>query len=225
VRIATWNCQPGLESQWDAVEGLDADVIAIQEVRPGTKGFVDGHDEWKCEYQEGKFGRGIAVLVRRPYRIRKREPSETFAVSTVIGGSAKFRFVGFWAMTPKAVGYSYHRQATRVIEQLPSDPLPTVVAGDFNASQHPRHLANVKLLRDRGLVSAYHKHRGVAHTDADQEVTAYTGRGGNLGFHIDFVFVPDSWHIRGVEVGTFDGYPGQHRSDHVPVVVTVEDPS
>jgi hypothetical protein len=56
-----------------------------------------------------------------------------FAVSTVISGSDgfRFRFVGFWAMTPKAVGgQHYTQQARQLIEQLPDDSLPTVVAGE-----------------------------------------------------------------------------------------------
>lgn len=124
-------------------------------------------------------------------------------------------------MTEKSVGYSYHRQARRVVEQLPDDGVPTVVAGDFNAEKHPSHLANVERLRERGLVSAYHKHRDISHTDVEEDKTAYTGRRGGAGFHIDLVFVPDVWRITDVQVGTFDQYPGRGRSDHVPVVVTI----
>jgi hypothetical protein len=38
------------------------------------------------------------------------------------------------------------------------------------------------------------------------------------------VFVPNSWQVDSVVVGPFDRYPGEHRSDHVPVVVTTKDP-
>jgi endonuclease/exonuclease/phosphatase family metal-dependent hydrolase len=224
VRIATWNCQPGIVHQWDAVEALRTHVLSVQEIRSGTQEFVAEQDGWSCQAQEGKYGRGVAVLARRPFSIEEREASEPFVVSTVIAGPTRFRFVAFWAMTPKAVGYSYHRQAQRMIEQLPDDGLDTVVAGDFNASKHPRHLANIKRLRERDLVSAYHKHAGLAPGDVGEEVTAFTGRNGRPGFHIDLVFLQSTWQVDEVEVGTFDRYPGQHRSDHVPVVVTAKAP-
>jgi len=38
---------------------------------------------------------------------------------------------------------------------------------------------------------------------------------------MDFVFVPESWSIRSVEVGSFEDYPGRGLSDHVPVIVSV----
>ena len=59
-------------------------------------------------------------------------------------------------MTESHAGYSYPGQGTRLIERLPIDDIPTVVAGDFNASRSAPHLANVERLRERGLVSAYH---------------------------------------------------------------------
>jgi exonuclease III len=210
--------------QWDAVEALGAHVVSVQETRSGTKDFVDEHDGWTSEVQEGRYGRGIAVLARMPFSIEKRESSEPFVVSTVITGPTRFRFVAFWAMTPKAVGYSYHRQAQRMIDQLPRDDLDTVVAGDFNASKHPRHLANIERIRNRGLASAYHRWTGLSPGDVGEEVTAYTGRKGRPGFHIDLVFVPTDWQIGKVEVGTFERHPGEHRSDHVPVIVTTEQP-
>jgi hypothetical protein len=63
-------------------------------------------------------------------------------------------------MTEKDVGYTYTRQARRMIEAMPEDDVPTVVAGDFNASKSAQHLGNVERLRERGLVSAYHRTYG-----------------------------------------------------------------
>ena len=78
-------------------------------------------DGWTCEWQPGRWHRGLAVLARSPYRIESREPSEPSAFSTVIAGPDRLRFVGF--MTEKDVGYTYTRQAKRVIEGLPHDGL------------------------------------------------------------------------------------------------------
>jgi exonuclease III len=222
MRLGTWNCQTGLGSHWDAVEKLDADVLTLQECGPGTPEQAADHPGWTCEYQAGGYGKGLAVLARSPYRIEKRESSsEPFLVSTVISEPERFRFVGFWAMTPKFTGYSYTRQATRLIEQLPDDGLPTVVAGDFNASKSHHHLGNVRSLRTLGLVSAYHAYHRLEHSAKEPHPTSYFHWTKSRPYHMDFVFVPAEWHIHSVEVGAFDDYTRRGLSDHVPVLVSL----
>jgi len=223
MRLATWNCQTDLESKWEAVKALDADVLTIQECGPGTAGYVTGHAGWTCEWQKGTYQNGLAVLARSPYAIEGREEaSEPFFVSTVISGPQRFRFVGFWARTPTYLGDEYPQQAERLIELLPDDRVPTVVAGDFNASsRNEDHLRNVESLRALGLVSAYHAFHGIEHTDDWEHPTSYHHRQEANPYHMDYVFVPAAWRIHSVEVGTFEDYPGRALSDHVPIVVSI----
>jgi exonuclease III len=226
VRLGTWNCQTGLDANWGAVEALDAHVLTVQECGSNTKAQAEERG-WKCEWQPGRWHKGLAVLARPPYRIESREasePTDPFYISTLISGpdSDPFRFVGFWAMSPKDVGIGYTRQATRLIERLPRDGVPTVVGGDFNASKSQEHLANLQSLRALGLTSAYHRFHGVEHSAKEINPTSYYRWRESRPFHMDFVFVPVSWSIEVVDVGTFDHYsqPGG-MSDHVPVVVSV----
>lgn len=221
MRLATWNCQSGLDNNWGAVEALDADALVVQECGSGTPDQVKGQDGWTCAWQPGRWHKGLAVLARSPYRIESREPSEPFAVSTLISGPDQFRFVGFWAMTPNDAGYEYPQQAARLIEGLPDDGIPIVVAGDFNASKSDAHAANVKSLEARGLVSAYHAYHDLDRFGDEPDHTSYFQWQASRPYHMDFVFVPATWHIRSVEVGTFEDYPGRRLSDHVPVIVTV----
>ena len=222
MRLATWNCQTSLDSNWDALEELGADVITVQECGSGTTEQAARRDGWTCEWQAGGWEKGLAVLARSPYRIETREPSEPFAVSSVITGPERFRFVGFWAMTESFAGHLYPQQATRVIEQLPDDGVPTVVAGDFNASKSPEHLGNARRLAALGLVSAYHAYHDIDHSAEEVHPTSYHRWQESSPFHMDFVFVPAEWRVQSVEVGTFNDYsrPGG-LSDHVPVVVSV----
>jgi len=224
MRLGTWNCQTGLAANWEAIEALNADVLAIQECEPGIRAQVESHDGWACEFQPGRWHKGLAVLARSPYEIEAREPAEPFCISTAISGPARFRFVGFWAMTEKDVGYTYTRQATRVIDQLPDDGVPTVLAGDFNASKSQGHLRNVQRLAARGLVSAYHAHHCVDHSAVEADPTSYYLWQESRRYHMDFVFVPAEWRIHAVEVGGFKDYsrPGG-MSDHVPIVVDVSE--
>jgi endonuclease/exonuclease/phosphatase family metal-dependent hydrolase len=223
MRLATWNSQTGLDSNWGAIEVLDADVLVVQECGAGTPAQAASHEGWTCEWQAGRWEKGLAVLARSPYRLVSREPSEPLEpfISTVISGPERFRFVGFWAMTPKSVGYEYPEQATRLIERLPDDGLPTVVAGDFNASKSEAHLRNVQSLAARGLVSAYHAFHHLDHSGVEVDATSYFQWSESRPYHMDFVFVPAAWPIDSVEVGTFADYPGRGLSDHVPVIVSI----
>jgi hypothetical protein len=221
MRLATWNCQTGLDTNWSAIEDLKADVITVQECGEGTEAQASEWDGWTCEWQPGGWEKGLAVIARPPYRISEREESETFAVSTVIDGPSRFRFIGFWAMTPSHAKYTYTRQATRLIERLDADDLPTVIAGDFNASKSAPHLTNVTGLNELGLVSAYHASHGIDHDAAEPDPTSYFQWNEARPFHMDFVFVPRTWEIDAVELGTFDKYTAGGLSDHVPVVASV----
>jgi endonuclease/exonuclease/phosphatase family metal-dependent hydrolase len=225
VRLATWNSHSSLGSKWGAVEALDADVITVQECGPGTKDQVEGRTGWTCEWQVGRYRKGVAVLARYPYEIEIREGAEPCLVSTMISGrnGLRFRFVGFWAMTPThSEDDGYPQQATRMIEQLPHDGIPTVVAGDFNASsRNVHHLKNVERLAALGMVSAYHSFHDTDHRAPWLHATSYHHWQKSLPFHMDYVFVPDRWLIETVEVGTFENYPGRRLSDHVPIVASL----
>lgn len=221
MRVGTWNCQSGLDANWAILEELAADVLVVQECSSNTPEQAEANG-WTCAWQPGGYKRGLAVLARHPYAIEERENPDDFVVSTLISGPNRFRFVGFWALSEKVAGYSYPRQATRLIERLPDDGVPTVVAGDFNASKSEQHLANVKLLRGLGLVSAYHTHHRLDHAAVEQHPTLYFQWKESRRYHMDFVFVPTAWAIKSVEVGSFADYPGRRLSDHTPIVVTLD---
>jgi endonuclease/exonuclease/phosphatase (EEP) superfamily protein YafD len=223
MRVATWNCQIRLDANWGVVEDLDVDVLTIQECGDGTE--TQARDRgWSCRWVPGGWEKGLAVLARPPYRIEKSESPEPFLVSAEMAcDGARFRFVGFWAMTPSYAKLSYTRQGTQLVTWLPDDGVPTIVAGDFNASKSSPHLRNVAKLNERGLVSAYHHFHGKRHEDQEEHPTSYWRWDPERPFHMDFVFAPREWRVEAVEVGTYDDYLSRRRlSDHVPVVVTLQ---
>ena len=173
----------------------------------------------------GRQDAGTRALLSSPARrtwSKSASLLRLLRVSTLISGPMSFRFVGFRAMTEKDVGLTYTRQATRVIEGLPEDGIPTVMAGDFNASKSPAHLRNVERLASRGLVSAYHAHHGVEHRSTEEHPTSFHMWQQTRPFHMDFVFVPREWRIDAVDVGLFEDFSYRGgSSDHVPVVVTI----
>lgn len=223
MRIGTWNCHSGLGHKWDAVEALDLDVLTVQECGPRTEEQVRSHTRWSAVWQQGTYRNGVAVLARSPFSLQIDRDSEPFFISTLISGLERFRFVGVWTRTPTFLGDEYPRQTSRMIEQLLGDRIPTVIAGDFNASsRNLNHLENVERLAAFGLVSAYHSFHGIDHTEDWEHATSYHLWQESNRHHMDYVFVPAEWPIQSVEVGTFDAYSRSGGlSDHVPVVVTI----
>jgi len=198
--------------------------MTIQECGADTCAQATSQRGWTCEWQAGRYRKGLAVLARDPYRIALRERSQPCLISTIVlgPGELRVRFVGFWAMTPSRGGSdTYPQQATELIGQLPGDGIPTVVAGDFNASwRNAHHLRNVASLAARGLVNAYNSFYELAANARLAHPTSYFQWNRARPYHMDFVFVPESWSIRSVEVGSFEDYPARGLSDHVPVIVS-----
>ena len=80
------------------------------------------------------------------------------------------------------------------------------------------HTEVVRLFGGHGLISAYHAHHGEKQ-GTETRPTYYFYRHRDKPFHIDYVFVPTSWRLSSVEVGSFREWG--HLSDHVPVVADV----
>lgn len=173
------------------------------------------------------MAQGRGRLARTPYEVVHRESlgdADRFAVLAIVRGPVDFPFVGFWAMTPKDVGLSYTRQASLLIEALPIDELPTVVAGDFNASRARTIWRTSGGSRTADWSAPIHKDRGVPHSGREPEPTSYFLWNRSRPFHMDFIFVPDEWTIRSVVVGAFEEYAETKLSDYVPLVATLDPP-
>jgi endonuclease/exonuclease/phosphatase family metal-dependent hydrolase len=125
-------------------------------------------------------------------------------------------------MTPTGVEDTYPQQASDLVDRLPDDDIPTIVAGDFNASwRNDHHLRNVEVLAGRGLVNAYDALHGIPPGGKPEDATSFFRRSELVPHHMDFVFVPMEWWIAAVEIGAFKDYVATGVSDHVPVVVAV----
>jgi endonuclease/exonuclease/phosphatase family metal-dependent hydrolase len=80
----------------------------------------------------------------------------------------------------------------------------------------------VKILSDRGVVSAYHSFFS-EDDGAETRPTYYFWHRQERPFHLDYVFLPHSWieRVTNVEVGSFAQW--KVASDHMPVLVDVAD--
>lgn len=84
------------------------------------------------------------------------------------------------------------------------------------------HSTVVKLLAERGIVSAYHVFYSENHGE-ETRPTYYFWRRKERGFHIDYIFVPHTWVITNFKIGTYKKWISS--SDHVPILADIAEAS
>jgi len=175
------------------------------------------------------LNKGLAVLCSKEFSLQAvDELFGKWVVPIRVHGAVDFKLLAVWACpvgTKRADNYI--GQVFRCLAEQSGwfDNAPVVVAGDFNSNSQwdenrpgRNHTEVVRLFGGHGLISAYHTHHREKQ-GAETRPTYYFYRRQNRPFHIDYVFVPQRWRLRSVEVGSFREWG--HLSDHVPVVVDV----
>ena len=109
---------------------------------------------------------------------------------------------------------------------------PAVVTGDFNSNAiwdkpgwRINRMATVDALEGLGLVSACHTVRDELHGRETIPTLYWMDRTKDgPTYHIDYVFLPDRWvdRVKGLSVGTFEGWCGSGLSDHVPIIIDID---
>lgn len=210
MRIVTWNaCRGNTAAKIDAVMRLSPDILLLQEAVPGRM---------PADAAFAVLGRGlgIATVAHNGYRIAETEHIGS-ALRTRIEGPESFEVINVWTQAPDYIadGIAVLRAFEDVIARG-----ATVVAGDLNATpavgkSHPLLAAGMERLN---LVSAYHQFHDVAY-GGESHPTHYFRWQEGAPFHLDYCYVPRSWAVERVEVGTYAEWV--ELSDHRPVAVDV----
>jgi exonuclease III len=189
----------------------------------------DGFDT--CWWGENRH-KGLGVVAAKPWALKiASPPDQRWIVPASVHGPVDFLMVAVWACP--VGGEKESNYIGQVYEAIVKHPkwfaggAPVVICGDFNSNaifDHKRkrmtHSAVVKLLADRGLVSAYHLFFG-EHQGQESRPTHYFWHRKERPFHLDYIFVPQIWRhsILHFEVGTYRKWRGS--SDHVPILVDI----
>ena len=208
---------------------LHPDIAVVQEC---SKKSVDAlHDQGFSGLWFGvNPNKGLAVFCSKGFTLQAvDEPFGRWVVPVRIhGDGGNFNLLAIWACqvgTKRAENYigEVHRCVVKHSDWF--GQFPVVAAGDFNSNvqwdaNRPgrNHSEVVRLFEDHGLMSAYHIHNKEQH-GAETRPTHYFHHREDKPFHIDYVFVPRSWRLNSVEVGSFRDWG--NLSDHVPLVVDV----
>lgn len=232
MRIVTWNCQMGLEKKADNLLFLAPDIAVVPECSESSAVKLR-----QCGYQALWFGcnphKGLGVFCRKEWTIRALgEPEQKWIVPIEVSAPTPFRLLAVWACqvgVKKADNYigQVYQSLISHLEWL--NRAPVVVAGDLNSNkiwdtERPveNHSAVVKILKECGVVSAYHEYFGEPHGE-ESRPTTYLYRHEDKPFHIDYVFIPGAWlpRLQSVEVGGHGQWC--KLSDHCPIIVELKD--
>jgi hypothetical protein len=226
MRIVSWNCCDGFERKFGHLERLKPDVAIVSEVRPSClrSAALQSRSIWRGE--EGQ--KGLAIICYGDWRIVEvgpEVPEQWFIPAVVTNGTTTVQVLGAWLKQAP----DYVTPTKAALEKLRDFIVrgPTVLAGDLNQSitfdrdaGPGRRFAEVlDTLRDLGLASAWHTHKGEEHGN-ESSATLYWRWNRESRFHIDFVFYPPaSLIVSSVEIGTCEQYVEGKISDHVPLAV------
>jgi hypothetical protein len=218
VRLGTWNCDGALTQKWDVLDDLDADVMVIQECASTTVAEAE-HRGWGACWR-GTDPKGLAVVAKPGWELLALSSVGDWSLPVRVSGPRTFTVVGFWGLPRPVTGCSYTQQATLALKDVDRRPGDVVMAGDFNAYNHPGHTAFIDAMKARGMASAFHVDREELR-DEESEPTYFHRWVAPGRIHIDLIFVPTKWPLESVTLGAFEDYVAKRISDHVPVVATV----
>jgi exodeoxyribonuclease III len=231
MNFATWNCAMGLKKKHHKLLTLGAEVMVIQECSKPDIEQLSQAPEWSSRWFGSNQDKGLGVLVKAPWVIRKAQALKPkWAGKLVIGGPASIELFPVWACTSKSPAKEYIEQIhllLDIIEQTTLSPF-AIVAGDFNSNSkwdsdygNQNHSAAVERFRKLGMESAYHVSSGNPQ-GAERHPTLWFRKNKKTAYHIDYAFLsrPLLSKLRNVVVGRCDDWLSF--SDHAPVLVELD---
>lgn len=226
-----------------ALWALRPDIAIIQECAApdvmAARGLrVPGPD--RLVWMGNNPNKGLAVWVAPGWRLTLGEPffpTLSYLLPVHVSGPVSFNLLGVWAQNASAGTNRKHqlgpmrRGLTKYADFLGGGP--AVISGDLNNNvfwDRPGWRVNHQKAVDRmealGLTSAYHAWHGLPQGN-EPDPTLYWRDRKKDGptYHIDYTIVPKVWidAVRDLWFGSFEDWVGAGLSDHVPLVVDLDE--
>lgn len=232
MRLTTWNCARGFEKKKGVFFSIDPDIAVIQECSKSSAEAIpfDGYDATWVGLNQNM---GMGVFYKKAgWNVQKLEDTThgiQWVVPFAVTGPENFTLVAIWACQVKGrKRESYVGQINRALSEHPEwfENGPVVVAGDFNSNarwdnerRNWNHSTMVAQFQSWGLESIYH---AVTNEEHGEEInpTFHLQKNKGKGFHIDYIFAPDSWHQR-LQMTLEDCSKWLPHSDHCPLTLSL----
>jgi exodeoxyribonuclease-3 len=237
MRIITWNCNMAFRNKADFILTHKPDILVVPECeRPEKLKFnVDGTSPADMLWYGTNPNKGLGIFSYGTYRFkvhRRYDSALRMIIPIAVTGPLDFMLYAVWANNPADKDGQYVEQVWKAIQHY--DRLlakkRTILIGDFNSNtiwDRPRRIGNhsavVQHLEKKGIHSLYHKYFNQAQ-GKEEHPTLYMYRHKDKPYHIDYCFASEEMFdkLASVTIGDYD-YWTQY-SDHVPVIVTFNNP-
>lgn len=231
MKIITWNCNMAFRKKWQAVAGLNPDILIVQECENESR-----YDQ-SCLIPYNEFiwvgdniHKGVGIMSFNRYHIELLpgySAAFKYIVPVRVTGATAFNLFAIWAMPDKSNRLKgYVGQIWSALQHYETDlNEPCVLAGDWNSNaiwNHERKTGNhaqvVELLKTYGISSIYHDLNREAHGEESQP-TLYLLKQPQKPYHLDYCFASRQMITAqtSIEVGGFEQWI--RMSDHMPVIV------
>lgn len=220
LRVATYNLFVGagdFAKTAKAIRGLNADIIALQEVLPQTAASLDR--ELTGDYPYRFFADGLGFLsrfpIRKPRSVRSNHGMNGFLFAEVDYEGRRFQVANLhldplrsWTLAGKVTlplqivrqGRVHRAELAQVFENLRPD-LPTIILGDFNRASD----ASLSELRHTDFVDSF---RSVTPRADRTPTLRFSILGFRSGRRIDFIF--HDRNFRTIQSSVVSGTPSDH---------------
>ncbi|TIQ17126.1 MAG: hypothetical protein E5X51_31870 [Mesorhizobium sp.] len=225
LRVVAWNCAGGFHRKVTALTAIGADIAILSEVPNNCAALVKGDASGAWIGTNPDYG--LAVVGMNGWQIERIDPiieERLFLPVRAVRGSEERHLIGVCVKKDE----NYVAPTLGAMSKLSSfiSKNAAILAGDFNqlVSFDARRQPDAKFARvldvlDRlGLVSAWHGHHG-ERFGAENASTYFHQWKRVQGFHIDYVFVPNSIAVSSAVLGSYDEFVTTRLSDHVPLTV------
>jgi exonuclease III len=231
MKLTTWNCARGFDKKKELIFSSVPDIAVIQECsRHSTESSLPSG--YAAVWVGSNPSIGIGVFFRNDdWNVQRLDDSThdiQWVVPFAVTGPETFTLIAVWACEVKSKRESYVGQINRALKEHPGwfERGPVVVAGDFNSNacwdnERPdwNHSTMVNELRRHGLSSIYHTIRNEEH-GKEGTPTFHLQKNREKDFHLDYIFVPDSWQPR-MKMTLGDCSEWLKHSDHCPLTLSL----
>jgi exodeoxyribonuclease III len=238
MRLITWNCKGAFYRKHHLVAPLQPDILVVPECEKpsGLQQPLDSRPFGSFEWFGTNALKGLAVISYGDYTLEVHpgyNTSHQWVVPLLVSGPKTFVLLAVWTLPLGGYSGRYVRPLLEALECYKDliASADVVWAGDFNSnytfdrpSRHYKFREFVERLAQSGTQSLYHHQRGCRHGE-EPDKTFYLYHHADKGFHIDYVFAPDSFHREGFNVSIGSHADWSKHSDHAPLICDVYSPS
>lgn len=237
MKVATWNCNMAFRNKAEFILQYTPDILVIQECEhPDKLKFKAGVPvPTDMLWFGSNLNKGLGIFSYGEFRLSGLTTYNTNLkmIVPVLATCPRFQFTLFavWANNPGDADGRYVEQVWKAVKHYDGmlTDTATILIGDFNSNsvwdkehRNGSHSTVVGLLKNKGIQSAYHFHYAQKQ-GKEKHPTLYLYRHADKPYHLDYCFLSSHFlrELKSVEVGDHAYWSAY--SDHVPIIVTIND--